>query len=151
VENSRVTSHQICNIRNSRHRLVAGLAASGGVVCLAPGICSINLKHVMFAGRYWMRGSGCSQPQLQAHTLPIALMMEGLKVLISRALFFSFRAIFGRFSIFRSFLGPDFPFFVIFETRNDGILARRMRPCTTAHHRIVLKQGVRPQCAVKKY
>jgi hypothetical protein len=102
-------------------------------VCLAPGICSINLKHVMFAGRYWMRGSGCSQPQLQAHTLPIALteevmtskLMEGLKVLISRALFFSFRAIFGRFSIFRSFLGPDFPFFVIFETRNDGILAPR--------------------------
>jgi hypothetical protein len=47
--------------------------------------------------------------------------------LVSRARFFTFRAIFVRFGQFRLFLGPDFSLFVFFPTSSHGILARRTR------------------------
>ena len=71
-------------------------------------------------------------------------LAEGLLVI-----FCPFLAILVIFDHFRSFLAPHFPSFVFFRVFSDGILARRRGPCTIGHPRIVLRQGVCPQCAVK--
>jgi hypothetical protein len=66
------------------------------------------------------------------------------KVLILRGTFFRFWSIFALIGQFRRFFGPDFSFFRFFRSPRDGILARKSRPCTTAHQKKVLKQDVRP-------
>jgi hypothetical protein len=55
-----------------------------------------------------------------------------------------FRRIFEDFGQFRFIFRADFSLFGTFPISPHGILANESRPCTTAHHRIVLKQDVRP-------
>ena len=62
--------------------------------------------------------------------------------------FWPFSTCFGQF---RPFLRPDFPIFGIFRGPRDGILARKSRPCTIAHRRMVLKQDVRPHPLYKNH
>lgn len=47
--------------------------------------------------------------------------------------FLRFWSIFARFGQFRPNFRPDFSFFHFFSVFDDGILERRMRPCTYTH------------------
>jgi hypothetical protein len=68
---------------------------------------------------------GCSETQLEDE-IPKVEAPEFL--VVSRAVFFHFQAIFHsfrRFRRFRQFSGVIFPLFVFFPVPGDGILARR--------------------------
>ena len=58
--------------------------------------------------------------------------------------------VFDPFWEFRSFLDPDFSFFCFFCIFDDGILARRSRPCVVAHRKTVLRYNVCPRLDPEK-
>jgi hypothetical protein len=71
-------------------------------------------------------------------------------LLVLRAHFLIFLVIFALFLQFRPFLEPDFSFFCFFSTSRDGILARKMPPCITAHPKTVLRYNVCPRLDPEK-
>ena len=73
--------------------------------------------------------------------MDLRISSAGEFCLFSRGPFFTFRPIFAHFGRFWWISGAIFPFFDVFSVFGDGILARRMRPCTIGHPEMVLKRA----------
>ena len=82
-------------------------------------------------------GRGISTPSLGLEFSRAASI-----ALVSRGLFFTFRAIFHPFAQFRPFFYPDFSFFRFFSIFRYGILANECRPCVVGHPKQELAYNV---------